>query len=63
MLTADDLADFVTWPGLELAMRGLKDMLDNTAHSVNIINQRRTSIPMILPPIAQTSSQIVSLDY
>jgi hypothetical protein len=51
MLTANDLADFVTWPGLENAMRGLRDMLDSTVNTVNIINQRKNSLtPIVLQP-------------
>lgn len=48
MIKSDDLVDFVTWPALEQAMKGLKDMLDKT------LDDKK----QVLPPIASTTQTV-----
>ena len=54
MIKSEDLVDFVTWPALEQAMKGLKDLLDKSLE-----DQKK-----VLPPIqTQTQTQTVSRKF
>ena len=49
MIKSEDLVDFVTWPALEQAMKGIKELLDKT------LEDKKN----VLPPI-QTQTQTVN---